>query len=188
MWSTNVNIAFLGALFAGSAFGETCPPLGPVFPEPKVPCKSEAVAEAIADLRQSLDNFTSEFKASGLSVGVQSIYEDAPLFEYHFTPAMRDNQSVSTVDGNTSYRVASITKVFSVLTAMKSDAIDMDAPITRYLPELSDLSVPDGYEKDAIDPIAWDQITVKSLGNYLSGLGRDSKTRKAALMFDQVSC
>lgn len=162
------------ALFAACtlafANAKDCPPMGAVLPAPKAPSQHEAVQEATSRLKLELDEqFASLSKSSAVSIAVKSLHEDELLFNYHFTPPS-SGAGVKAVDENTIYRIASGTKLFTVLAALLSEDIDMSDSVLKYLPELKDT-----FGSNPITSISWEDISVESLAAHLSGVGVDSK-------------
>jgi CubicO group peptidase (beta-lactamase class C family) len=145
--------------------------LGPVLPAPLKPSSHEAVQKAIEKLTAGLDAQTSKLAASGLSIGVKSIHEDKQLFSYHFTPNVTSGIGTSKIDENTIYRVGSISKMMPAITALQNANINFDDSILKYIPELRNAT-----NDDALKAVAWEDITVGSLANHLSGLATDCKT------------
>lgn len=157
-----------------------CPPLGPVLPAPTNPSTSPDVQLAIYDFQNDFTNLTSPLGGSAVSVSVRSIHEADKLVDLHYTPPTRDPSSTNVVDGNTVYRIASISKVFTTLGILR-EGIAMDDPVTRYLPELGSLEAADGINND-ITAVSWDDITIGALASHMSGIGLDCKT-----LFTQTS-
>lgn len=162
--------------FSGNADAKkyTCPPLGVSLPAPKAPSSSEAVISTIQLAHEWFANLTAGFEGTAVSLTIKSIHEDVPLLDLHHTPSKANSRSVSKVDAQTLYRVASISKVFPALAALQVAGINMDDPVTKYLPELWDL---EGQQEvvNEVTTIAWDEITVGSLASHMAGFGSDSK-------------
>ncbi|KAH7175346.1 beta-lactamase/transpeptidase-like protein [Dactylonectria macrodidyma] len=163
---SKLAVLAVGALTLADA--KACPPMGAVFPAPQAPSQNTAVKKAVSGLKSALDQQTSaQFEATALSVGVKSIHEDDPLFTYHFTPP-NAGSGAQEVGDDTMYRIASVSKMFTVLAALQNTDIDMNASVLKYLPQLN--------ETDTGDPILslnWEEITVAALAGHLSGLGVD---------------
>lgn len=151
-----------------------CPPLGVSLPAAKAPGSSEAVASAVQVAQEWFANLTAGFEGTAVSLTIKSIYEDDPLLDMHHTPSKADNRSVSEVDAQTLYRVASISKLFPALAALQIAEINMDDPVTKYLPELRDLEKQQDNVNE-LTTIAWDDITVGGLASHMGGFGSDSK-------------
>ena len=72
------------------------------------------------------------------------------------------------VSGNTAFRIASISKVFTVLAILLQEQegkLSMRDPVTKYLPELRQNDIEAG--------IRWDSISLESLASQLSGVPRE---------------
>jgi CubicO group peptidase (beta-lactamase class C family) len=159
---------------ASFASGRACPPLGPVLPAPEFPSKDSAVIKAVEDFRDSFTNMTNQFKASALSIGVKSIHETSPMVDVHHTPDVKSSKGAQVVDATTVYRVGSITKIFTVLSALKQPSIDFERPVTEYLPELRQLGK-NGTANNGIESVDWEHVTIGSLASHLAGIGADYK-------------
>ncbi|KAF7543081.1 hypothetical protein G7Z17_g11031 [Cylindrodendrum hubeiense] len=160
------------AVLAVGAFAlvdaKTCPPMGAVFPAPQAPSQNKGVKSAASALKDALDEqMGSLFETSAVSIGVKSIHEDEPLFTYHFTPP-NPGSGAQKIGDNTMYRIASVSKLFTVLAALQNTNIDMNASVLKYLPHLNETAT-----GDSILSLDWEDITVASLTGHLSGLGVD---------------
>ncbi|KAG5758680.1 hypothetical protein H9Q72_013183 [Fusarium xylarioides] len=163
-----------------------CPPYGPVLPAPRQASQHPAVQYAVDTITTVLKGQTAGFDLSGVSVGVKSIYEDEPLLDFHYTPsAMKPKEGVRKINASTVYRLGSISKVFTVLAALRlaeDGVLSMDDPVTRWIPELAHI---DGsHSGDELDVIHWDDIAVGDAAAHLSGLGGDMTTDMSAFPFD----
>lgn len=174
-----LSFAALGLQLAALADGAEakkfmCPPLGISLPATKSPGSSEIVANALPKIQEWFANTTGDFEGTAVSLTLKSLHEDEPLLDLHHTPSKADNRSVSEVDANTIYRIASISKLFPPLAALQAADINLDDPVTKYLPELLDLQ--DQQEDvNELTTIAWDDITIGALGSHMSGFGFDGK-------------
>ncbi|KAK7730377.1 hypothetical protein SLS53_009077 [Cytospora paraplurivora] len=142
-----------------------------VLPSPISPSACAAVQAAIYNFENNFNDFTSGFGGSAVSVAVRSIHERNYLLDLHYTPSTRGPSSTDAVDANTVYRIASISKVFTVL-GILLEGIGMDDPVTTYLPDLSSLRATDGID-DNITAVSWDDITIGALASHMSGIGLD---------------
>ncbi|KAH8901312.1 beta-lactamase/transpeptidase-like protein [Thozetella sp. PMI_491] len=109
------------------------------------------------------------------SVGMFSVNDPvAAEMQFHHTSHEVANATNGThkVDGDSIYRIASVTKVFSVLAAMLElkDA-DWERPLTEIFPTLAE------YMKTAPQNAAyatqWDKITLSALGAQIAGVPRE---------------
>lgn len=108
------------------------------------------------------------------SIGMFSLHdpEAAESLQFHHTsPEVANNPNgTNEVDGDSIYRIASVTKVFTVLAALLNlNATDWELPFTHFFPELSETSG----EDDPIRHVNWSQITPLGLANQISGVPRD---------------
>jgi CubicO group peptidase (beta-lactamase class C family) len=96
------------------------------------------------------------------------------MFEFHHSPPDSDPRGVSVVNSDTVYRLASVTKLFTVLGILRIETISLEDSITKYLPELRDMNE-QAETQDAINTVDWDSITVGALAAHQSGIGADRK-------------
>lgn len=155
-----------------------CPPLGSVLPPPKRPSQHPAAKAAIQGIIQSLEAQTEGFSYSAVSVGVRSIYEDEPFLDFHHTPPdPASKRGAKEVDDSTVYRLGSVSKLFTVLAALKlaeNGVLKMDDPVGRWIPELLGRDT-DPESDDELDRIEWKDVTVEAVASHLSGIGGDSR-------------
>lgn len=170
-----VPILSAGSLLHQAVLGDPdghCPPLGPVLPAPTSPSTDSAIQSAVAGFSETFTSITGSFASSAVSLSVRSIHErGAGLLDLHHTPPDRGAGSTASVDGDTVYRVGSVSKVFTVLGVLRT-GIRFDDPVTSYLPELRGLGAADGVHDD-ISAVAWDDITIGALASHMSGIGLD---------------
>ena len=152
-----------------------CPPLGPVLPAPQNPSANKAVQTVIEGISQQLDELTSTYNASALSLGIISIYEDIPMVSYHHTPESFNASGTHNVTIDTVYRLASVSKMYTALALLQlSDKINMADPITKYVPELAQLDKEQAQIND-ITTVTWGMITIDALVSHLAGISEDCK-------------
>lgn len=172
MPSTHFLVSALLATAVTLTSAKLCPPLGRTLPPPQSPSSNAGVKSAATSLANELQTlFSSTLKASGVSVSVKSLHEDAPLFNYHFTPPVLSGVGTSKIDEHTIYRVGSISKMMPALAALQRSEIDMHASVLKYLPDLRTKT----HVHPDIHAIPWEDITVDSLASHLAGLPTDSK-------------
>ncbi|KAI8663973.1 Beta-lactamase domain-containing protein [Fusarium keratoplasticum] len=159
-----------------TADARQCPPLGPVLPPPKRPSQHPAVKAAIEGIAKTLEAQTAGFNYSAVSIGVQSIYEDEPFLDFHHTPSNpASRRGAKEVDASTVYRLGSVSKLFTVLAALKlaeDGVLSMNDPVGRWIPELSGRDS-DPESEDELDRIEWQDVTVEAVAAHLSGIGGD---------------
>lgn len=146
------------------AFAKKCPFLGPTFPAPKSLSDSVSFQSALTDLQVNIETALSTGNSSHgpvnpndtYSIQIFSTSSAKPLLDYHRRGL--DVVGNRTLDGDSIYRIASTTKLFTVylLLLQAGDGIFND-PVPKYLPELA------GKQN-------WDEITVGTLAGYVSGI------------------
>lgn len=166
---------FLGLAFRLLSFVSLssggCPDPSPAFPPPQYDESSHILKSAFVEIEESVKNIVSEsfYDTSSFSIEVTSSKQT--LWSLHHT-AREKNESrpgAKVINGATSYRIASITKVFTVLAIIKEHAagrLDLDDTIDKYIPELTE---------DQKGGIPWKEITLRTLANQLSGLPNDCR-------------
>ena len=149
-----------------------CPPLGAVLPPPKKPSTNAAVKEVLSQLK-ALQKEASVLlgDATGLSLSIASAYEDDVLASLAYTPQVYNATGTHKVDGDTVFRIASVSKVFTVMgLLLLGDKIDFSDRITKYVPELNHLKVEQSV-KNRVTTVDWDRISIDALTSQLSGVG-----------------
>jgi CubicO group peptidase (beta-lactamase class C family) len=160
--------ALLLLAIPGCSNAAACPPDGPLLPRPTTLHTSPAIKNSTETLTSILNNAVSgdlkvPWAVSNVSFSVAVVSLDtpdptAPLWEYHHL-ATGNTNGTKNVDGDSQYLIGSISKVFTDLLLLKT-GLNLDDPITKFLPELK--------SKDS--PIRWDEISLSSLGDHLSGM------------------
>ena len=162
--------------------------LGPGFPPPKdLSSNSSLVHAAWSNFTATLESYirantTLEGLVPNLgsytfSVGAFSIYDEAAAetLQYHHTgPDVKtSNTGITHADGDSIYRLASITKLFTVyLTLLEIGSGYWDCPITDFLPDLAAFA-----KKTPLDPlhvVDWNGVTLGTLAGQMSGIPRDT--------------
>jgi hypothetical protein len=141
---------------------EYCAPAGiPLLPLPDL---SIAPAFDKEPLTAALDLLNTEsllFNTSSTSYSVTITTKEDTIFEYHYTaPNINTTVGVSEVDGDTIYRIFSVTKLFVVLSALLQEGLNMDDPVWKYVPQL-----------EGVD--SFENTTLRMLASHLSGAVRD---------------
>ncbi|KAK8031994.1 beta-lactamase/transpeptidase-like protein [Apiospora arundinis] len=158
-----------------------CPFPGPAFPKPTKLASSEAFKSVLANLTETFkgrdQDPTNNPNGTSWSVQVFSVSDDAssPLWEYHHSApslATANTGGVKEVNGDTIYRLGSLTKIFTILTFL-IEAGDgyWNTPITKFVPELALLA--DKYQYDPVMNVDWAGITLGELASHTAGIVRD---------------
>ncbi|KAI1818667.1 beta-lactamase/transpeptidase-like protein [Poronia punctata] len=122
--------------------------------------------------RQSDDSLSFLDKIT-FSLGLFSVHDQDGCLQYHHTgPDVRNSTlGVNSVDGNSIYRLASMSKIFTVYAGLLLlDPSDWHKPLTEIFPEISSLPT-----DDPVHHVQWDTITPFSLASQISGVPRDAR-------------
>ncbi|KAI1374465.1 beta-lactamase/transpeptidase-like protein [Hypoxylon crocopeplum] len=160
---------------------QNCPLYGLGFPKPTNILAQPGIGVAAKSLDDAFSQYIDNGENTGsggfsYSVEVFSADTEEPLWSHHWTApnlGSLNSPGVSTVDGDTVYRIGSVTKVFSILAflAEVGDAM-WNEPITKYVPEIKALVTAGDFSHSITTP-DWDSITIGSLASQMSGLVRD---------------
>lgn len=141
----------------------------PAFPPPDYSRDSQILKETFAHVKKLLGDTSlySQYPISSFSVQVTSSKET--LFEFYHTADDRNasRHGAEVVDGNTVYRIASITKSFTtlgILQQQKAANLTLDDSVLKYIPELA---------TNQAGSLPWKDITLHSLMSQLSGIPRE---------------
>ncbi|KAI9847188.1 MAG: hypothetical protein M1837_003051 [Sclerophora amabilis] len=170
-----------------------CPLLGPDVPPPFSPSASNNVARAKQDLaaliQAALQGATKDVQLdpnnTSFSIDVYSLHEKESLFTYHYSaPALADpKEGVAEVNSDTIYRIASVSKLFTVYTYLVAVGdTSLSSPVTNYVPELADYAAKhaEDLQTNDIDYVDWRSITIGALASQMSGVFRDVAPGPAA--------
>ncbi|KAH8895648.1 beta-lactamase/transpeptidase-like protein [Thozetella sp. PMI_491] len=158
-----------------------CGLFGPDFPPPQVLADDPAIAKATSNLELQFADVASPFVPddTAYSVAFFSTKSNEPLWEYHYSPPIP--LGVDKVDGDSIYRIGSISKVFTVWTMLVELGDKyFNEPIVQYVPGLESLTTApkvEGFLYDDIETIKWDEITIGNLASHAAGLPRDGKSK-----------
>ena len=146
--------------------------LGPVYDKPTGLPSNPLIKNATASIVQTLqDAFTSGKTAFGASVdngtalSVTVASAQGTLLDFHHTPAEFNKSagSVTKIDSDTSFRIGSISKLFTVYAfLLVGGRKHWDTPVGHFVPELNGSD--------------WKDITLGALASQLGGIGKDCKS------------
>jgi CubicO group peptidase (beta-lactamase class C family) len=111
-----------------------------------------------------------EFDSTSFSVEITSSKET--LWSRHHTARARNasRPDIPEVNGDALYRIASVTKTFTVLGILyqhEAGNLSLEDPIEKYIKEL---------REDQEGTLPWKHITLRSLASQLSGIPRECRT------------
>ena len=142
-----------------------CFDITPAFPPPSYSSADPILLDAFARISESIFSVVSSPKHNTSSFSVEVTSTTSTLWSYHHT-ARELNETrpgANPVDGSSVYRIASITKTFTVLALLQLHSagnLSLDDPVIKYLPHLH-------------GTLPWKDITLRILATQLSGLPRD---------------
>lgn len=156
------HLVLLGT-FATLGLGQDCPIFGPAYPETVNPVSSTPFIAAKAAIE---DEIARGF-ASG-QLGNDTVFA-IQVFSRHSNEILHEHYYGPSVDSNTLFRVASISKVISVYTTL-TEVGDQhwNDLITKYIPELAEAKV-----QNPVYDVDWSEVTLGAIASHMGGIPRD---------------
>ncbi|KAF2422980.1 beta-lactamase family protein, partial [Tothia fuscella] len=160
--------------------------LGPRFPPTTgIGSKESIVADAWKNVSAVFDSYLTGDRSkspellTGLenltfSLGLWSLHDPSALsLQYHYTSKeVKDGPGVDKVDADSIYRVASLSKLFTVFAGLLSfEHGEWDRPITDFISGLTK----DSLNRSSTNPIRsvqWEDVTLKALAAQIAGVPR----------------
>lgn len=145
----------------------------PAFPPPDYSKPWPDLLDAFGHIEASVSALVdgdSSFNTSSYSIEVTS--SESTLWSTFHTAQVKDPKrpGAEEVNGDSVYRIASITKVFTVMGILRQHEagnLSLDDSVVKYIPDLEKMSHSHG------GTIRWKDITLRSLASQLSGIPRD---------------
>lgn len=172
------------SLLAISAITSASPPsqcalAGPGFPSPSRLSNSISLSKAIAAFENSLHDTKLGLQANDTAwaVALFSSKEKKTLYEHYYSPPI--DVGVPKVNKDSIFRIGSVSKVFSVWSFLLEVGDEhFNDPITRYIPELANLTrttnkLGDEELYNDLDSVRWDEVTLSQLASHAAGIPRD---------------
>ncbi|KAF2967354.1 hypothetical protein GQX73_g6229 [Xylaria multiplex] len=166
----------------GSHAKQNCPLYGLGYPKPNNLLNHQGIHNAAKALDSVLGQYVDNANNTGsdrfsYSVEVFTANEQEPLWSHYWTAknlATMNTTGVKEIDGNTVYRIGSLTKVFTMLTFL-AEVGDLcwNEPISKYIPEIAAMVVPGRDNSHSLTSPDWGSITIGALASQVSGLMRD---------------
>jgi CubicO group peptidase (beta-lactamase class C family) len=152
-----------------------CPIHGQQYPPPTALRNEPDFYNAAAAFEAAFTaNLTSKpYNTTTFSVGMFTTSDAGLVYEYHHTDPLVASaaKGVESVNAGSVYRIASISKVFTVyLWLLNAGERLLNEPITTFLPQLAHVPLPQGVDSVITD---WEEITIGELGSHLGGVARD---------------
>lgn len=122
-------------------------------------------------------NPNNSFSNVTFSLGMFSLHDDdATSLQFHYTSPEIANSPNGTknVNGDSIYRIASVTKVFTVLAGLLELSLtDWERPLTELIPTLAQFAEQSSRNNDPINTVQWNKITPSALAAQIAGIPRD---------------
>lgn len=139
------------------------------FPPPQLTRRSQELKKTFAAVETSLQRLADEPSSATVSFSVELTTLAQTLWSFHHTAAERNpgRLGAPAINGSVAYRIASITKVFTVLGIIQQHAkgcLSLEDTVDQYIPELA-------HRQEGSIP--WKDITLRSLASQLSGIPND---------------
>jgi CubicO group peptidase (beta-lactamase class C family) len=150
-----------------------CPPLGSTLPVASSYASDPTVKKTVEGINELLKKDTKSFDSTALTITLGTIKDDTPLLKFHNAPTKFNTSGSHTLDTNTQFIVASVSKLFTAYgIKLLSEKVPINDPVTKWIPELLKLKTPPE-PKDAITTTHWEHITIEALISHMSGIAED---------------
>ena len=154
------------ALIWSSTINAACYDPSPAFPPPTYDLTDPVLLDAFNKVQDSITSLITSSKYNTTSFSVQVTSTQSTLWSSYHTARERNSTrpGAREVQGDSAYRIASITKTFTTFALLqlhKAGKLALDDPVTKYLPLKGSLP--------------WKDITLRILASQLSGIPRDCK-------------
>lgn len=172
--SSSFRIACLVVLALDTifTFAAYCPPPSPAFFPPKLSGKHESfVGDLASRLNTSIASLWSDESYDRTTVSFLVTDSEETLFSLHYSPRVRSDRyhgGAPVTDHLTNFRIASITKSFTVLALFQlqeAGKLNLDDSVLKYIPSLNGSS--------SHNSLPWKDITIRSLASQQAGLSQD---------------
>ena len=148
---------------------EVCSQPSPAFPLPDYTKHQPVILEALQKIENELECIAAKKTYDTTAFSIEVTSRKQTMWSSFHTARDRDASRPGAVEvnGNSAYRIASITKTFTTLGILQQHAagnLNLDESVDTYLTELK------GPQSGSIP---WKAISLRSLASQLSGLPRD---------------
>lgn len=148
-----------------------CPPPSPTFPLPDYSKHQPILLNVLQKIQNEAESIVADRTYDTTAFSIEVTSSKQTLWSSFHKARDRDalRPGAEEVNGNSVYRIASITKTFTILGILQQHAaghLNLDDAIDAYLMDLK------GAQSGSI---RWKDITLRSLASQLSGLPFDCK-------------
>jgi CubicO group peptidase (beta-lactamase class C family) len=170
-------------LRVGIVAGQECHQAGPIVPRPDLTRSIgfQDATERLADILNTAVNgsIKAGWDVPNVSFSVAVVTLDqlsagVPIWEYHHL-ASNSSNGTQTIDRDSQYMIGSISKALTMAVVLRG-GMNLDDPVTKYLPELG----------DSPSLIAWENITLRALASHMSGIPPNSMYGFGAILVEVI--
>jgi len=158
-------VLLLGVILSAQNVLAKCYDPSPAFPLPKyVP---EELDNVFSKIKKSLKHTFADKSFDKTSFSIEVTSSEKKLWSLHHTARNLSDLGVQEVDGNSLFRIASISKAFTTLAILQQHAagnLSLDDTVDEYIHEL---------KEPQKGTIPWKDITLRALASQLSGIPRE---------------
>lgn len=167
-------LRFLFGLLASTALVRAqCPPMGSTLPLASNLAASSVVKQTITEINDVLKQATGPLNSTAFAITVGIASEDRPLLEFHNAPTEFNTSGSHTLNGDTQFVVASVSKLFTAYgIKLLSEIVSPTDSVTKFIPELLGLNNQTS-PQNALTSTNWSMITIDALLSHLSGIADD---------------
>lgn len=138
-------------------------------PLPDYDANDTLVTDAFTAISEAISVAASAPQFSSTSFSIEVTSSKQSLWSKHHTATERNSSrpDIPKVSGDALYRIASITKTFTILAILyqeKAGNLSLDDPVDKYIEEL---------KEPQKGTLPWKDITLRSLASQLSGIPRE---------------
>jgi len=172
-----------GFLIFASIFGAVLPSVhgacydpSPAFPLPQLDRDSPVLRDTLNAVQARLDDVVADASLNTSSFAIEVTSSQQTLWSSYHTALVKNEgrPGAGSVSGSTRFRIASITKSFTVLAILQQHAagnLSLDDPVVQYIERL---------QRPHNGSIPWKDITLRTLASQLSGIPRECTLARSA--------
>lgn len=173
--TTILRQLLLLALIVTSTLSTYCDAPSPAFPPPQLDSKTHAskLHKTTNRITRAVEDIISrdEFNTTHLSLEITSQFSGLLSIQHTARERSELRPGATRITDRSMYRIASMTKPFTVLALFqlqKAGKLDLDVPISLYLPELNKTGTGKGR-----GGLPFKDITLRALASQITGIPRD---------------
>jgi CubicO group peptidase (beta-lactamase class C family) len=169
--TSSTTMVLLYTLIFAAAASAKCYEASIAHPLPDLDPNDPVLKHAFVAIDTAITSAIGAPKHASTSFSIEITSSKETLWSRHHTALERNasRPDIPRVNGDALYRIASITKTFTVLGILyqhEADNLSLDDSVDKYIPEL---------KEDQNGTIPWKDITLRSLASQLSGIPRDCR-------------